>query len=279
MTLVSAQQTIDTASLIRAADPNSYPGLDRVGHKLARGTADFLSGLIGLPARVSPSAARIEECGATDLITRRLILEPMSGVIELRIERSAVTSFVDLYYGGDGADRDEPREELSPAENRLLARLAETLCSLLPAAWLPYGTISCRLDEDAALQSGRMAVQTLSLGFANRTPLEISLCYPVQTLELFPEIQLAEPAQRDQRLSDGNWQAGLMARAADIPFNVRAIFAEPEVPLAKLMNLRIGDIIPVCLPAGVELILGGLSLGRGSAGESNGRAAVAIDHL
>lgn len=279
MTLVSAQQKVDSASLIRAADPNSYPGLDRVGHKLARGIAHFLTGLIGLPARVSPSPARIEECGATDLVTRRLVLEPMSGVMELRIERSAVTSLVDLYYGGDGSDRDEPREELSPAENRLLARLAETFCGLLPAAWLPYGTIGCRLDEDAALQPGRMAVQLLSVSFANRAPLEISCCYPVQTLEIFPEIQSAQPAQRDQRLSDGHWQASLMARAADIPLSVRAIFAEPEVPLATLMNLRSGDIIPVCLPAGVELVVGGLSLGRGSAGESNGRAAVAIDHL
>jgi hypothetical protein len=45
------------------------------------------------------------------------------------------------------------------------------------------------------------------------------------------------------------------------------------------MRLQAGDIIPVCAPAEIGLMLCGRRLAGGQAGESNGRAAISIDRI
>ena len=96
-------------------------------------------------------------------------------------------------------------------------------------------------------------------------------------LEAVPGLQSASPATGEE-LADHTWQTRLMDCALDIALPVRAVFAQPELQLARLMNLRAGDVIPVCLPAQIDLIVAGRRFARGSAGESGGRAAVCIEH-
>lgn len=280
MTIVATNRSVVETTLVRsvAAAP-CYPGMARIGHKLARGIADFLSALMSAPANVSAGEVRIEEPAADDnLIISQVTLDPLGGRMEFALPRATLMSLVDVYYGGDGAE-DQVRKQLSPAETRFLARIAEALCTLLAAAWLPYGQISPRLDEDAVPQAGEAVVQTFAVSLADRAAFAIHCRYPLAALEAFPELQSAAPAQGEQALADHDWQARLMGRALDVTFPVRAVFAEPEVPLERLMSLRPGDVIPVCLPTTIELSVAGLPFARGSAGESNGRAAICIDQI
>lgn len=280
MTLVvEADGTVCPASLARAVpDSPSFHGLDRVGQKLARGIGEFLRSLMAVPATISVAAIRIEESPRTEaMVVRHLRLAPLEGVVDIAVDRPALMTLVDLYYGGEGGEVGQ-RERLSPAEAHFFTRIARGFCDLLPAAWQSFAAIGARLDDDADGKTGPIAIQVFSISLADSPAFEIECRYPVRMIEAIPGLQSAAPVAADA-LSDQNWQAQLMDSALQVAFPVRAVFAEPELPLARLMRLRAGDIIPVCLPSQIELTVAGLRLARGTAGESNGRAAICIEHF
>lgn len=280
MRRAAPSRSVEPTTLIKVApDEVCYRGLERVGQKLARGIADFVTGVMGAPATVSVAKVSFEDRQAeTELVSRQLVLEPASSTIEIALSRGTLIGLVDLYYGGEGRE-DQAREQLSPAEHRFLARITEAVSEHLCVAWRPFGAITPRVEEDAEFETGAIAVQTFSITLAEKPPFEIHCRYPLATLDAFPGLKSAGSSHEEQGFADHGWEARLMGRALDLPFPLRAVFAEPQVPVARLMHLRPGDIIPVCLPSMIELTVGGLPFARGSAGESNGRAAICIDHL
>ena len=279
MTLVAdGDCKITDASLVRSApDTPSYQGLDRAGQKLARGLGEFLGGLMAASATSSVAAVRGEKAPGSDhLVLGHLRLAPLEGLVAVAMERAALMRLVDLYYGGEGAV-DGDRERLTPAEVRFFGRIVAGLCELFSAAFQPLSVHGARVEEEPGAQATAL-VQVFNISVGDAAPFEIEVRYPETVLEALPALE-AEPSVEADHLSDHNWQARLMDCALHVSFPVRAIFAEPELPLARLMRLRPGDIIPVCLPAQIDLTVAGLRLARGSAGESNGRAAICIEHL
>lgn len=280
MTLVADSRAVTPANLVRTGiGAQAYPGLERIGQKVARGMADFLSRLVSAPAIVTVSETSLGERMEGKLVRRTLRLGPTGATMEVALECSAIVGLVDVYYGGNGQKVDETRELLSPAENRLLTRIVEAISKLLAAAWTPQGGIDPLPLEEGPCAAGRFAVQSFTVTFEDRSPFAIHFCYPVATLELFPELQSHDAVSLKNGAADDQWHSRLMVRALDVTFPVRAIFAEPQIPLATLMNLRPGDVIPFCLPPLIGLTVAGLQFARGTAGESNGRAAISIDQI
>jgi flagellar motor switch protein FliM len=275
-----AETRAEPATLIRSeSEAPAYPGLERVGQKLARGLAEFLTGLMAIQVGITASTLQIGDAPADDKMAfRHLRIAPPDGRLTIGLARVAVMRLVDLYYGGEGAGSDQ-REGLSPAEERFFTRIASAARDLLPAAWLPYGTITAELDEEAGVAGSRIVMQQLLVSLPDREGFEIELRYPLAVIEAVPTLGSDASGEVQRELVDNCWQTSLMECALGVAFPVRAIFAEPELPLARLMSLKAGDVIPICLPAHIDLNICGLRFARGSAGESNGRAAICIDQL
>lgn len=279
MTKTATKKVAPVALVAPAVDSPAWPGLDRVGTRLARGVAEFLSGLMSAPASVSSSPVRVEETEpGPDAALRHLRIAPLNGVVTVAIERTAIMRLVDVYYGGDGAGQGS-RESLSPAEDRFFSRIARALCDVIPTAWLPFGTITATIEEEGSASASPVAVQAFTVSWPDWPAFDIECRFPTAMLQAVPELRSAAAQHGADGLADHNWQARLMEGALNIPMPVRAIFAEPDLPIARLMNLKAGEIIPICLPSQIELRVAGLSYARGSVGESNGRAAVKIEHF
>lgn len=276
--VVDADREVGHASLVRSApEEPSYHGLDRAGQRLARGLGEFLGGLMAAPATGSVAPVHLEKTPGRDgLVVGHLRLAPLEGLVSVAMERSSVMRLVDLYYGGEGSVAGD-RDRLTPAEVRFFGRIVACLCDLLPAAFQPLSVLGTRVDDEPSGDASAL-VQVFSISVGDDPAFEIEVRYPEPMLSALPGPQLDASVDADH-LSDHNWQARLMDCALHVTFPVRAVFAEPELPLARLMKLRPGDIIPVCLPAHIDLTVAGLRLARGSAGESNGRAAICIEHL
>lgn len=280
MSLVDANRMIEPASLVKINKGEaSYPGLDRVGEKLGRGLAHFLTGLMSASARVSLKPVAIEENATGPFIARTIRLQKDRGAMQVAFAPATIISLVDLYYGGDGSHADEERHVLSTAENRLLGRLVTAIATLIGSAWLGYGSLEPTVDEEARVEAGPVAVQVLEVTFEGRPPFEVHCRYPVAALERYPALRSSDPAAGSLGGLDDQWQSRLLTKALDITVPVRAIFAEPEVSLETLMDLRAGDVIPVSLPPSITLTVAGLAFARGTAGESNGRSAISIDQF
>ena len=60
---------------------------------------------------------------------------------------------------------------------------------------------------------------------------------------------------------------------------VRTVLAEPVLPLARLRELKVGDVIPIGLGDQVPVMVGNDRLGFGTVGTSGGKAAIQLNAL
>lgn len=279
MSRKSAAKAAQPATLFGvASDAPAFPGLDRVGRKLERGLADVFTQLLASPASVAASSVRIEDRLAGDgMELRHIRLTPLKGAMTLRMDRGAIVRLVDLYYGGEGTTQGSA-DKLSRAEERLFNRIAEGICRILPAVWLPFAAVSAELDDESVL-GGAASVQDFTISWPGLAQIGIEFRFPIRMLDGVPQLKSAEAAPAEQLRGDDSWEVGLTNSALTIPFAVRAVFAEPWLPIARLMSLRPGDVIPICLPGEIDLMVSGRRFARGLVGESNGRAAVSVEQI
>jgi len=275
----AAPRQVVPVSLVRSApETGGLSALDRVGQRLARGLEEFFTGLVSRPTRVSVAGPVIDEAGPTGSTAVRLVrIDPFGGAMTVAVGYAELARLTDLFYGGEGRDG-LVRQRPFPSEERLLDRIAGAVCELMPAAWQPVAAIAPQLDEEAEPDPGPAVVQMFAVAIEDvaieeRAEFTFACRYP---LELLGSLAGPRPGASAAGSEDG-WQARLMESALTVRFPVRAVFAEPTLAVAQLLKLRPGDILPVCLPGAIELRVGGRTVARGAAGESNGRTAVRVE--
>lgn len=280
------------ASLFRISDETSaFPGLDRVGLQFALGLADVL-GLNG-------AAGTKVSCGDTGISTFdewrdqttelraicRYRMAPLKGGALLAMPQAYVTQLVDRYYGGDGLIP-AMRSELSAAEDRFFGRLVEKIAPMLAAAWAEMVSIDpvvAKQDHSGSVPTlvpgtRQVAVQNFTAEGLDGKGVKIELIYPLSLLRTVPQL-VAAPESEEAPQVDPVWQSRLTDAVMQVRLPVRTVFARPEIPLAQLLTLRAGDIIPVCLPNQVPMTIAGRVFARGSVGDSNGRTAIKIERI
>ena len=80
-------------------------------------------------------------------------------------------------------------------------------------------------------------------------------------------------------MADPTWRNGLTRAAMNVRLPIRSVLAEPTVSLALLMELKVGDVIPITVEPQVPVMVGGDRLGMGTVGAANGRAAIQLTQL
>ena len=287
----SAKQAADAkASLLlrKSEDSYAFPVLDSVGNQFARSLRDLIRALGAPTVQVEREAAvqmRFADwCQAVSPgLFWRYHAPPLKGPLLLAATRPLLLQLVDIFYGGKGQLAGE-REDLTDAEERFAARLGRDMGQQLAAAW-KLGIepeLDCVTSDPAKLAAVRaddeLLVQRFTLRggvFEGRT---ILCAYPQAALR---GIAGAEPVPdtRDAPAIDPAWTATLNSALKTVRLPVRSVLARPEISLVKLLSLEVGDIIPLTIPRNVPVTVAGRSFASGGIGESNGNAAIMIDHI
>lgn len=290
MTSGASLPEIKPASLVRISDETSaFPGLDRVGAQFALGLIDVLAANGDPGAKVCCGDTAIttfedwRNCTVDTRAVLRYRMAPLKGGVLLSLPQAYVSRLVDRFYGGDG-NVAAPRKELSAAEDRFLARLGDTIATLLAVAWaemVAVEAVAVKRDHSGSLPTlvvgtRQVAVQVFSVEVSAGKSVAIELVYPLSLLRAVPQL-VAAPESEEAPQIDPVWKRGLSDAVMQVRLPVRTIFARPELPLAQLLNLAVGDIIPVCLPSHVPVTIAGRLFARASVGDSNGRTAIKIE--
>lgn len=214
------------------------------------------------------------------------------------LDAARVLQMLDGFFGGEGAAPASGAATLSPAAEALVARLAAQLAPAIAAAWAPVAAIALTPVADAAIDAPALdddeavIVAPLCLagapGIAAAAPTDgaddgagdgaamtIDLIYPLRAVRA----PLTREATGPRGAAAPAWRAGLTRAAMDVTFPVRAVLAEPVVPLARLLDLRAGDVLPIDFGPEVPVTVADRRLGWGVAGTAHGRAAVRLTLL
>jgi flagellar motor switch protein FliM len=195
-----------------------------------------------------------------------------------------VIETLDLFFGGPG-ERPKPLpSEFTPAAEAMIRRLGTMLAEPMRAAWEPLARISFAPGNPEASSAmlgidGDDAVIITRFGLAAEgAPVFIDLVYPVAVLKPFTP-SLTGKVHGRTAAPEPKWRTGLTRAAMNVRFPVRSVLAEPVIPLAQLMELKVGDVIPLSFGPEVPVMVGSDRLGLGTVGTANGKAAIRITRL
>ncbi len=280
------------ASLVREAKaPQGHPGMARVGERMARGVRMLITNVSPAFPTVAAQPARImtfrewraEQAPLTAAC--RFGIAPLKGAALAVIPPKLVAQLVDCFYGGAGEVAFD-RGELSKGEQRFLERMGEMLIEVITAAWADNCQLTPSLlgieTETAHLSLVKddelVVVQALTLTGAPFGNAVIEFVYGEASLR--PVKGLSDPSGQEETPSvDVLWRNRVQDAVLQVRLPVRTIFARTELPLTRLLSLKAGDTIPICLPTRVPVTIGGRNFAEGTVGESNGRASIRIEKL
>lgn len=267
--------------------------LTRVNQLLARTLRGQFEPLLRRAVRVAAEPIQIErfddylESRGSALSSTTLIsMAPLSGQAMLVLDGALVFQLVDLYFGGPGLAPNPLPAEFTPTADAMIARLAAGVVERLATAWGELAELEFRVGRTesnpamlAQIDGDDRVVRTrfvLSLSDAHRVPVD--LLYPAAALKPIAAI-LSSKVQPRRGGDDPAWLSGLTRAVMNVKLPVRSVLAEPVIPLARLMTLKPGDVIPISFGPEIPLLVSGSRFARGAVGAANGRAAIRIQRL
>jgi flagellar motor switch protein FliM len=272
--------------------PIMLSGLDRLGEKLGRRIRALIEPIAGVRPLVTVQDTRVLDFGAwtaevpafCSLSIYRLL--PLKGQMLLRMDAAMISTLVDCFYGGIGNRPLPTRGEFTPTEDRLIARLADTITARMVETWtdilpLEQGLIlrESAVGYAAAAQPGdQMILQRFIVSITRDQEWPIDLVFPLSALRVI-EALTGTNMPTDEEHRDPVWQARIARRMRDIRMPARTVLARPNLSLADLMELKVGDVIPVTIGRSLPLIVGNRIVAHGTIGEQDGRAAFQIEKL
>lgn len=275
-----------------AQAPIMLSGLDRLAEKLGRRIRALIEPIAGLRPHVAAHDTRVLDFSAwsaevpafCSLSIYRMM--PLKGQMLMRMDAGMISTLVDCFYGGIGNRPLPARTEFTPTEDRLIARLGDTIATKLVDTWtdilpLEHGLILRETGVGyaaAGLPGDQMVLQRFTVSLTREQEWPIDILFPLAALRAVEALTGANiPADDEHR--DPVWQQRIARRMRDIRLPARTVLARPNLSIADLMELKAGDVIPVTIGRCLPLIVGNRIVAHGTIGEQDGRAAFQIEKL
>lgn len=197
-----------------------------------------------------------------------------------------VFELLDLFFGGAGRAPAALPKDFSPAGVAMVERLGRLLVPALTAAWEPVTRLDFALGvveaNPPALRGvdADDAVIVTRLGFAagKDEPRFVDILYPVAALKPHHEQLTRKVHARTPEVAPA-WRQNLTRAVMNVRLPVRTVLAEPILPLARLLELKVGDVIPIGLGEHIPVMVGRDTLGVGTVGTASGKAAIQLHAL
>lgn len=215
-----------------------------------------------------------------------MTIQPGDGLALAVFEGGFVVETLDLFFGGRGERPGSLGSEFTPAAEAMIARLGLMIADPMRKAWESVARVEfAPLHPEASpamLQAfdgdDAMIVTRFGIAAGDRSPAWIDILYPVAALKPFAPTLTGKVVGRAAGV-EPKWRSSLTRAAMNVRFPVRSVLAEPVISLAQLMEMKVGDVIPITFGAEVPVMVGADKLGMGLVGTSGGRAAIRITSL
>lgn len=213
-------------------------------------------------------------------------MAPLSGQAMLVLDGALTFRLVDVYFGGPGLAPNPLPVEFTPTAEAMIARVANGFVDRLAAGWAELAEIGFtlgRTEANPAMLSNingedRVVRTRFVLTIGEGRPVSVDLLYPAASLKPVAPI-LSSKVQSRRQEEDPAWRNKLTRIAMTVKLPVRSVLAEPVIPLAQLMSLKTGDIIPISFGPEIPLLVSNNRFARGAVGASNGRAAIRLHSI
>lgn len=265
------------------------PTLEMINERFARHMRVSLFNLMRRSAEVSINGIQMIKFGEyvhslyVPTSLNMIRLRPLRGTALMTMEAKLVFILVDNFFGGDGRYHAKIEgREFTPTERRIIQMLMYQCFEDYREAWAPVMKLDFEyLDSEvnpalANIVSPSEVVVVCSFHIElDGGGGDLHFTLPYSMLEPIRE-KLDAGVQTDRDEVDERWVAALRDEVMGVNVELTTLFAECDVSLRELMEMKVGDVIPLELPENVTVFAGGMPTFRAKYGVSRGNAALKI---
>lgn len=182
-------------------------------------------------------------------------IKPLHGTSLFIFDPNLVFLIVDNLFGGVGRFHMQGEgREFTLTEQRIIRRLLDVVFDAYQESWKPVHTLSCvYLRAETQTQFANIATPnefvvsttfTVELG---DTTADLFICIPYSTLEPIRD-NLFSSVQGESLENDRRWAQMLSKQVQSAHVEVVAKLGESELTLEQIMQLKVGDFIPIDVP-------------------------------
>lgn len=260
--------------------------LDTICQRFERSAKQFFFGLLRKPVNFhfeQQDTLKLREYLASipkPNSQREFLVEPhdMRGLIAM--DGDLLFFMADLFFGGKGTST-RRRSEMSDTELRLVERIFRQLLEQFDDCWRNQTNWYSQMTQQQSLHlNNSMANQPLfqicrfSIQIGEHLGwLEIAL--PFNGLEF-----LRTPAAEEANVElDPTLQAKVEERLQQVPLRLQTTLCEKSLTLGDVMDLQVGDVIPVDMPSQLTVRAGNSPLYKARIAERNGNLVLQVDDV
>jgi flagellar motor switch protein FliM len=269
----------------------ALPALNRLNDRLAKRMRELFEPILRAKPRIDAEPAVLRPLRdwqaeqPTFLALSLYGFKPLKGMLAVSVPAEFVSRLVDAYYGGSGAAPAAASKEFTRTEERLIGRVSDGLTAMLVETWKEIAPLELQLKaRETSVGAARIAgpddavvVCRFTIVPQGGKPAYFDILFPAAALR---SVEGALAARSEEGCARGSeWRAQLGAALADIRIEARTVLARPELSVSELLQLKVGDVIPVTIPASVPLLVEGRTVALGSIGDQDGKAALRIERI
>ncbi|XQW85846.1 flagellar motor switch protein FliM [Thalassotalea piscium] len=265
------------------------PTLEMVNERFARHMRISLFNMMRRTAEVSINGIQMIKFGEyvhTLFVPTSLNMvrfRPLKGTALITMEARLVFILVDNFFGGDGRYHAKIEgREFTPTERRIIQMLLKLIFEDYKEAWSPVMDVSFEYLDSEVNPSMANIVSPTEVVVISSFHIELDggggdfhVALPYSMLEPIREL-LDAGVQSDKEDTDMRWSKALRDEIMDVPVELTTKFLEVDIPLQQIMDLQVGDIIPIEMPEHVTVLIEELPSFRAKLGKSRDHVALQI---
>ncbi|WCE28969.1 flagellar motor switch protein FliM [Vibrio sp. SCSIO 43137] len=265
------------------------PTLELINERFARHMRVSLFNLLRKTAEVSINGVQMMKFGEyqntlyvpTSLNMVRF--RPLKGTALVTMEARLVFILVENFFGGDGRFHAKIEgREFTPTERRIIQLLLKIVFEDYKEAWSPVMGVEFEYLDSEVNPSMANIVSPTEVIVVSSFHIEVDggggdfhVVMPYSMVEPIREL-LDAGVQSDKMETDIRWSTALRDEIMDVPVNFRVNLLERDISLRDLMELQVGDVVPIEMPEHATMFVEELPTYRVKMGQSNDRLAVQI---
>ncbi len=213
-------------------------------------------------------------------------MKPLRGTALMVLEPTLVFLLVDNLFGGDGRfhTRVEGRD-FTQTEQRIIQRILEIIFETYAKSWEPVYPVEFEyVRSEMNTQFANIATPnevvvttsfTIELGQVSG---EMHFCTPYSTIEPVRDV-LTSSLQGETLEVDKRWIRLMTQQLQTAQVEIIADLGIASSTIGDMLNMKVGDIIPISVPGTVEAKVDGVPIMECSYGKFNGQYALRVEKL
>ncbi len=267
------------------------PTLEMINERLARTLRLSLYGMLRRTPDIAVqgiSTPKYSEYVPTLSVPTSLNLirfQPLSGTGLMIFEARLVFALIDVFFGGSGRYTKIEGRDFTPTENHLIEMLMEQVTIATQEAWQALMPVKIEFINREMNPHFANIVSPTEIVVVNRFRIdfdgrggEIHLVLPYSMLEPLKDT-LRAGMQSDRQDREERWSQILRNELEESEVDVITQLGSAQTTVAKLIDMRPGDVIPIEFDGQATVLADGIPLFWGELGQQRGQQVVRVNQM